>query len=93
MFDHQSRNSTKVHMVPDAALALPPQRIEVAGYTFWLRPSDLLRVETRTQRNMGFEMGVTLFFSDGTSKFLYDAGPDVADAIAAKLWSAGSCTT
>lgn len=88
MFDHHSSNTTKIQTVPDAALSLEPRRVEVPGYTYWLRPSDVLRIEARTERDMRFGVGVTLYFSDGTKDFFRDAGTDVADKIAAALWPA-----
>ena len=90
MLDHHSSNTTKVQVIPDAALALEPKRVEVPGNTLWLRPSDVLRIEARTERDMGYALGVSLYFSDGRQLFLHNAAPSVADAIAAALLPARS---
>ncbi len=90
MLDHHSSNTTQIQVIPDAAFALEPKRIVVPGNTLWLRPSDVLRIEARTERDMGFSLGVSLYFSDGRQMFLRDADPSVADAIAAELWPARS---
>lgn len=90
MLDHHSSNKTEIKVIPDAALSQEPKRVEVPGNTLWLRPSDLLRIEARTEREMGYALGVSLYFSDGRLLFLYDAGPEVADKIAAALWPAKS---
>jgi hypothetical protein len=90
MLDHSSNNTTKIQVIPDAALSLPPRRVELPGYALWLRPSDVLRIETRTQRYMGYGLGVSLYFSDGREVFLPDAGADVADNVAALLWESAA---
>lgn len=88
MFDHTSRHETKLQAIPDAALEKEPRLVEVPGYVFWLRPSDLLRIEVRIENDMGFAPGVTLYFSDGTTKFLRGADSSVAAGIAVVLWPA-----
>lgn len=87
MFDHSSRNMTEIKMIPESATSTPPVRIEINDKVFWLRPSNVLRIETLDD----YGEPVRVVFNDGGSITWRDgAGSALAEKIAAALWPAKS---
>lgn len=78
-------NAAMPTIAPDAATRESPVRVDVAGEVFWLRPSNVLRIETQ-RANIGYAIGVSIVLSDGKQLFYRGADTQTADDIAAILW-------
>lgn len=89
MFDHSS--TTNINATPDAATATPPVRIALGDAVYWLRPSNVLRVEASAYSG-GRPKYLIIYLSDGKqiSELCQDMKRDeflsLADSICAKLW-------
>ena len=97
MFDvTQSTKVKQAAITPNAATKERPRRVDVGGEVYWLRPSNVLRIEVLKANTRGAEFGwsesarVAIMFSD--NKYLIcscetgDRAIAVADAMAALLW-------
>lgn len=87
MFDHvQETNIENKPAVPDAATKEPPVRVDVAGKLHWIRPSNVLRIESHVGERAYACDVVFVILTDGEKLSYHNSGHDVADAIAALLW-------
>lgn len=87
MFDVS--NETKISVAassPESATLERPVRIAVNGEVFWLRPSNILRVEARYLSGRGVPNQVVVTTSDGKELTFVGATENEADAIASALW-------
>lgn len=93
MFDHSSRNNTTVNLVPEAATAEPAVRIELGNGVHWLRPSNVLRLETSMYGDSRPEY-LKIIFSDGNqiSELCQHMKCEdfyaLVDSVARQLWPA-----
>ena len=89
MFDHiQETNIENKPATPESATKEPPVRVDIGGQVHWIRPSNVLRIESH-KKSPGYSWDVVIVvLTDGESLSWRDAGPEVADAIAALLWPA-----
>lgn len=81
----QNNHNAMPHIAPDAATLEPPVRVDMAGEIVWLRPSNVLRIETQ-RASIGCPVGVNVILSDGKQLFYRGADWKTADAVAALLW-------
>lgn len=87
MFDHiQETNFESKPSVPDSATKEPPVRVNVGGKLHWIRPSNVLRIESHKGGRAYSCDVVIVILNDGERLMWANASPKVADEIAALLW-------
>lgn len=89
MFDNTQH--TTLNVTPEAATSLPPVRVVLGNDVYWLRPSNVLRVEATAYAH-GRPRYLNIVLSDGAtlSSLCTDMQPEafhqLADSIVSTLW-------